>query len=137
MPHRAGACTVSNDNEKNPKYYNLLDMKRVCTRNAPVSLSTPIIVNTSHRIGVDHQRDVAFDSVPVEIKAEARPVGSTDAAIGFNADRVGTGIFVVLDRHRVLKIAATGDTQHDMQIGGLTQRIAVALQLGLEARSRL
>ena len=76
---------------------------------------------------------VHLDGHESQKSAEARPVGSTHAAIRFNADWVGTAVFVVLDWHRVLKVASSETPCMTCRFSGLTQRIAVASQFGLEA----
>jgi hypothetical protein len=55
---------VSNDNEKNPKFHNLLDMKRVYTHNVPVSSLAPnyckFSSNSFGRYPVDRSRREAL-----------------------------------------------------------------------------
>ena len=60
----------------------------------------PVSVLPSHRIGVDHQRGFAFDSVPVELEAEARPVGALTPLPGVamdEADRAVTNGYDISD----------------------------------------
>jgi len=41
---------------------------------------------SSHLFGVDHQRSVTLDLLPVDIEAQARPIGSADATVRFDAN---------------------------------------------------
>src|SRR5579872_6642930 len=70
-----------------------------------------------------------FDGRPVDADAEAGPIRRMDIALLVRADHVGRAVFEGGIGHRLLKVGAIAVRQHDMQVRGLGQRVAPALDL--------